>query len=66
MGSQQMPQPSDARPPAGVMLTQACPKCGQPMHLTVIEPHQHYKNLDSRTFGCDCGETLIVAVARID
>jgi hypothetical protein len=35
------------------------------MHLTVIEPHERYKNLDSRTFACDCGETLTVAVARI-
>ncbi len=61
-----MPQPLDARPPDPRMPTQACPNCAQPMRLTSIEPHERYKNLDSRTFECDCGGTLTVAVARID
>jgi hypothetical protein len=60
-----MPQPSDASPPSAVMLTQACPKCAQSMHLTIIEPHERYKNLENRTFGCACGEMVTVVVARL-
>jgi hypothetical protein len=60
-----MPQPLDARSPAAVIPTPACPKCSQPMRLTAIEPHERYVNLDSRSFECDCGETITVAVARI-
>ena len=36
------------------------------MRLTSIEPHERYRNLDNRTFECDCGHTLTVAVARIE
>jgi hypothetical protein len=36
------------------------------MRLSVIEPHARYSNLDSRTFECDCGATLVVAVARVE
>jgi hypothetical protein len=61
-----MPQPHDARPPNAIIPTQPCPQCAQPMRLTSIEPHERYTNLDSRTFDCDCGGTLTVAVARID
>ena len=59
-----MPQPHDARPSAQVIPTQPCPKCGQPMRLTSIEPHARYKNLETRTFDCDCGATASDVVAR--
>jgi hypothetical protein len=36
------------------------------MRLSVIEPHERYSNLDARTFDCDCGERLVVAVARVE
>jgi hypothetical protein len=60
-----MPQPHDARPPTAVIRTQPCPHCSQPMRLSSIEPHERYKNLDSRAFDCECGGTITVAVARI-
>ncbi|MEA2877727.1 MAG: hypothetical protein QOF14_2923 [Hyphomicrobiales bacterium] len=61
-----MPQTHDARPSAQIIPTHPCPKCGQPMRLSIIEPHERYKNLDARTFDCDCGETLTVAIARVE
>ena len=55
-----------ARPPATTIPTQACPKCARPMRLTAIEPHGRYANLENHTFDCGCGETLTVAIARVE
>jgi hypothetical protein len=42
-----------------------CPKCGQPMRLTSVEPHHQFTNLDVRHFGCDCGGTTSDVVQRV-
>jgi len=36
------------------------------MRLVSIEPHLNYKNLDQRTYACECGESANNLVARID
>jgi hypothetical protein len=34
------------------------------MHLVVLEPHVKFKNLDVRSFACDCGDTASDVVRR--
>ncbi len=55
-------QPSDRA--SGGAKQMPCPKCGQPMRLTSVEPHDRFTNLDVRHFACDCGGTVSDIVQR--
>jgi len=44
---------STSQPPeraSGGAKQKPCPKCGQPMRLTSVEPHHQFTNLDIRQF----------------
>jgi hypothetical protein len=56
-------EPVHAQRPTNLPL---CRGCHRPMTLSLIEPHEKYKNLDVQYFRCECGSTLSYQVPRID
>lgn len=49
------------------MAVLRCRKCREAMHLTSIEPHVRFQNIDAQNFTCDgCGSTESFLVARMD
>jgi hypothetical protein len=62
-----MPSPSEPNqlPPASPFQAPACVKCGEPMTLVRIEPHDRFTNLDAHTYECACGWRMAAAVARL-
>jgi hypothetical protein len=44
-----------------------CPRCGAPMRLFGIEPHQHFPATDIHTYGCDsCQSAQVVLTPTPD
>jgi hypothetical protein len=61
-----MPQGHDNQlcKPSSLLAAPQCAACGQFMRLTLIEPHEHFSNLDNRQFVCTCGATAEYVVAH--
>ena len=54
-----MPQAHDNQPsmPMSLMAAPQCAACGRFMRLALIDPHEHFSNLDDRQLTCTCGAT---------
>jgi hypothetical protein len=51
---------------ANMFAPPVCPRCGHAMRLLTLEPHFKFPSLDNQKYGCACGASLTIPVARID
>jgi len=51
---------------ANIFALPTCSRCGHAMRLLALEPHIKFRSLDIQKFGCECGASLTVSVARIE
>ena len=59
------PQRPESSPPIAP-YTPPCPSCGARMRLVSIEPSLNYSNLDQCSYVCECGDSSVNFVARLD
>ena len=53
-----------ASKPSSLLAAPECTACGHLMRLVLIEPHEHFSNLDNRHFVCSCGATADYVVTH--